>query len=503
MRGRPVKLCRVTRRLTFLLVFALLTSVACFGGDDEPASSGTAVAIATVTPVPEVSPSATAAPPTPTPEPDLLSAVWLFDIESGERVTLFEDAERRVVAVTRFDGETVTVRDRSASTGSRYDLEGNAVSEPTPAATTHLRCNETPDGAEVEGRVYAGAGCGLISPDQRWMLYEVDAGEVQLSGSGFQGTFPVWDQWAVDLQTGETRLLQEGLVHCGGCDGRFGPDWSVSGRFVYFSELISDGRTLVHDFDTAETRVLAEASTEIGSKPEWSPIDDLLLHPGPDGEAALADLRVGVTLVLPGIRWPARFDDSGRYLYGSGGEEQTVVYDLEAKAVAATLTGTAWLERPYGRSQRVRAVDDTFVALLDWGSACEGASVYRGPDRVACVEASEPDPYGHGGLGERLRTVLSPGGEWAAVARLVEIGEAPPCTENPCGQATIEALYQDPSYNPAWRVSRYEVLLIDTETGDTTLLSDQTFSPSPPQLLWHDDGTHLLVSWPYESGPGP
>jgi hypothetical protein len=297
--------------------------------------------------------------------------------------------------------------------------------------------------------------------------------------------------------------LQEGLVHCGGCDGRFGPGWSESGRFVYFSELIQDGRTFLHGFATAETRLLFEGSTEISAKPEWSPSEDLLLYGGADGRAILEDPAAGQIEDLPGMRWPARFDDSGRYVYGPSGEDEVVVFDLEAASVAATLGGTAWLNRTFVRDQRVRAVDDTFVALLEWGGACEGASVYRGADRFACVEVTVPNPDGPNSRDERLRTALSADGKWAAVARLVEAGEAPPCRENPCGQATIEALYGDPNYNPSWRISRYEVLLVDTKSADTTILSDQTFSPSPPQLLWNADGTHLLVTWPYETSFGP
>src|SRR5690606_13737172 len=196
------------------------------------------------------------------------SAVWLYNVESGDRATLYEDYEFRIVSIARFDGEHVVVRDRRESQHTRFDLEGNVIAvEPTPSPNTRLQCEETSAGATVDGRAYDGVRCGLIGPDERWMLYGVDAGTQAVGG----GTaLPVWDQWAVNLDTDERRLLQAGLVHCGGCDGRFGPRWSPSGRFLVFPELVGNGRTFLHDFETAETRLLFEGSTEISWAPEWS-----------------------------------------------------------------------------------------------------------------------------------------------------------------------------------------------------------------------------------------
>ena len=59
-------------------------------------------------------------------------------------------------------------------------------------------------------------------------------GSVEVGTSGYR--VPQHDKWVVNVQSGATTRLQAGLVHCGGCDARYGPRWSPSSRLV-----LSDG----------------------------------------------------------------------------------------------------------------------------------------------------------------------------------------------------------------------------------------------------------------------
>ena len=83
------------------------------------------------------------------------------------------------------------------------------------------------------------------------MLFRKDAGGVQSPG-GF--TVSSWDQWVLEVATGKARELQRGLLDCGGCDARYGPRWSPSGRYVAYAELGGEFRRFLSEVASGSTR---------------------------------------------------------------------------------------------------------------------------------------------------------------------------------------------------------------------------------------------------------
>jgi hypothetical protein len=304
------------------------------------------------------------------------------------------------------------------------------------------------------------------------MTYRVDAGTVQVVApsaslpNGF--SVPVWDQWVVELATGRSRLLQAGLVHCGGCDGRFGEEWSKSGRLLFFAESRSGGSTFVSDMQTGVTRKLFSGSTEISVKPDWSPAADMLVYRSDDGVSVVEDFTSGTRTELPELGWPVRFDPSGIYLYSpawdddrKGAVGETKVYDVQARRVIATLPGRPRPEGMWLPLEPVKAADGTFIVILERAADCDGVAVYRDQKRVACIVG------GQGGS-------FSPDGKRAVVARAV----VPPAL----GQS-----------------GQYEIVLVDTAGGQTRTLYSVA---GLPELIWNNASSHLLVLSPF-GGRGP
>jgi hypothetical protein len=479
------------RALSFIewLLFAPLLALVMFACADEERQE-LQQPPAEVTPTPAVvAPPPTSAmrpPPSLTQEPRPADTVWLFDVRSGGRTTLIETPGQSVLRLRFGPDDTVLadtlVVDRAA--GNRIEevrlrYDGSVVSRGPIAPPAAGDCAHSTAGAVVQGRTYQGVGCGPISPDGRWMTYQVDAGTAQVippsatNPSGY--SVPVWDQWAVELATDKRQLLQAGLRHCGGCDGRFGPAWSPSGRLLYFSEWLGNGSTFISDLSTGTTRELLSGSTDILVEPDWSPRSDLLVYRTTAGLTVLEDFTSGTRKELPELAWPVRFDTSGAYLYSPawdndsravGGE--TRIYEVSLGQVVATLAGQPRSDSLFMPVAPVRGEDGNFTAVLEGAANCGGVAVYRGTTSLACVSG------GSQGL-------LSPDGRLVALARLTH-GGAP---------------------GPAWQMSEYEILLVDVATGSTRVLGGGALSAvMRPELIWNAAGTHLLVRWPF-GGYGP
>jgi hypothetical protein len=112
--------------------------------------------------------------------------------------------------------------------------------------------------------------------------------------------------------------------------------------------LVQNGRTFLSDVVAGTTRLLAEGSIELRAEPRWSPVDDALLYPGPDGGAVYDNLAVGSTAILEGVTWPVRFDATGTLAFtwdfvarGQAGGGETMITDLATGVTEATLDGLA------------------------------------------------------------------------------------------------------------------------------------------------------------------
>jgi hypothetical protein len=472
-----------------LLVILLAMLLAACGGDDRPSPtavpsatpSGTSVASQATIPSPAVPPL----PPQFTPPPRPPDTVWLFDVATGNRTTLLESARVNVLKPRFGPDDTVLVSTLVVNpmTGNQVEtlrlrFDGTVVSRGPAPQPDDSDCVPSSDGAVVLGRQHRDIACGQISPDRRWMTYQIDAGMAQVvppAATNPGRSVPVWDQWVVELPTDQRRLLQPGLLHCGGCDARFSPTWSPSGRLLYFSELRSEGSTFISDMQTGITRELFSGSTEISVEPDWSPVADVLVYRTAMNVTVLHDFTTGTRTELADLSWPVRFDTSGDYLYSpawdndfrtAGGD--TTVYDIRTGRVIATLAGLPRYDALLTKLTAVRGMGGTFIAVLEGAADCDGVAVYRGSARLACVNG------GRGGL-------LSPDGRLVAIARLThEVSPPRP-----------------------WQFSEFEIVLIDPfSDGARTLAGGALGQEVAPELIWNDTSTHLLVRWPF-GGYGP
>jgi Tol biopolymer transport system component len=335
------------------------------------------------------------------------------------------------------------------------------------------------EGARIEGRVYAGIGCGTISPDERWMLFEVDHSE-ELNHDFFE-------RWAIDLST-DRRWFLEDQVECQ-ADGLFLPAWSASGRYVYFGDCgystsgdkNSRGRIFLSDMVAGTTRQITTGVPSILLEPAWSPVADALAYRSRAGVVTLSDLGAGTLTAVPELLWPVKFDPTGTLLYSERSRLQdrtdTALYSVPAKRVIATLPGL-----PPARSSRsevdtaftpVMATQTGFVAVLEEAPGCQGATVYVDKTTLTCVI------YGVG-------PTISPNGRYVALPRYDGFTGY---TAHPGGGSST-----------MWR---YEVVIVDLSTGDQEVAADGVLGHNLPiSLPWNPQGTHILVRWPFSSlGP--
>lgn len=438
-----------------LFVFAALLA-GCSGEGDAstPSPSATPEASApTVTAT--ASPTAT---PTAVATPEVQHTVWLINLWDEALYTIYQHPDappgRTAFVASHLAGV------EAASGPGVFDAEGHPVSFPG------FQCEAGATGVVVQGVEYPDVPtCGPASPDERYMLFEVPTPEVSP---------PASEQWVLDLDAGEARLLQQGLIGCGGCDGRFAPEWWPGGRYVYFAETVQEGRVFLSDVETGETRVVA-TGTDVWYRPSWSYSEEpLLLVRGGAESAVLVHALNGEATTLP-IAWPAAFDPSGTLAYSptagppsaSPDAGPTVTSVLNIKTLEITeLEGTppSWYLR-WG-VHAVSAMGSRFIAVLE-SPDCDGTVLHLPDVPPACIEGAR------GAVPARNGTAV-------AFALLVP-GE--------------ERVVQGTEF------SRYDIAVLDVTTGEIDVVAEGAYSGElPPRIQWSEFGDLLLVTWPHVPG---
>lgn len=469
-------------RLLIVVVALFLVAAAC-DRDERVATEPSPTASTTASP----SPTATAvestatASPTPrasaTPPPgstEVPSTVQLIDVSTGVAKTLYQGVAQRAGSAA-FDGDEAIISVGEQSL--RFRLDGSPViGSPRPERS----CREANGAAEVGGRRYSGVSCGLISPDGRSMAYLIQVGEVTVGTSGYR--VPQHDMWAVNLDTGTTTRLQAGLVHCGGCDARYGPRWSASSRYVAYAEFGGAGRRFLSDLTTGSTRQIA-AGNEVGDAPEWSPRADLIAYStAAHGTGARLDSLAAGTSRELAIAWPVRFDASGTYLYSpawavapkSGPPTvTTTVTDAATGKTLASLPGAPPAEFLWtGTTAVTRAAGSNgYLAVLQQAPSCAGTAIYtEGSPQPRCIAG--------GAQGQS-----APDGLRVAVAR--DVGQVGPV--------------HGPGFS-AQSLPRYDIDIVNVVGGGGRTVVASAASFAPPLMIWNAAGTHLLVLWPHAVG---
>ncbi len=428
-----------------------------------------------------------------------MSAVFLLDTRLDRTLRLaettgyvihagFDQRSEVVIGVTQSDPEVQTLL--------RFALNGSLIERgewPDRGIGPHARCVEIrsvyqgPPASvdplvEIDGRPFEGVSCGPFSPDGRRMTYWVWA-----EGASADTATNKIDQWVIEIDTGERRLLHEGLVHCGGCDSVPGPKWSPSSRFLYFSDVVGGGdRFFLSDVETGTTRQLTDhVPREPFDVPAWSPVADVLVRSNVSRATVMENLAEGKTTVLRDLPWPARFDPTGAFLYSPAWPSETpsagatTVVHVASGSVFGPLHGTPTLRTyigvggpPIERHPVVGARDGFVAALLD-APGCLGTAIYRNAELTTCVVNA-------------IRPEIAPDGTKIALARAT--GEA--VTPDVCSACAIR-----------------EMVVIDALSGKEivpasrfvrVVMSDEAFS-SPSEAVeysWDRSGTHLLVRGP-------
>lgn len=172
--------------------------------------------------------------------------------------------------------------------------------------------------------------------------------------------------------------MQEGLVHCGGCDGGFGPAWSPSGRYITYAETGGAGRVFLTDASSRTTRVLTHGNG-LSVRPEWSPVRDEIVFPS-DGGTMLVDPTSGAERDLA-LAWPARWDPTGAYLYSPAWDQsdetagETTTIDVASGELVDVLSGEpSWIPLWTGSVNVVGMADGGYTAALEGAGRCEGTT---------------------------------------------------------------------------------------------------------------------------------
>lgn len=458
------------KRLTMLAILAV--GFAGCDGDDEPEATPTQDATSTVTAVAPTSAASPTATVTPGGPRLISSKVQLIDLETGKVTTLY-DSSAEAAFDARFHGEVVEV----VATGgtSSYNLDGSSATPPKQGPA----CDASGSAAVIAGRTYTGVpSCGAFSPDGAWMLFQVDAGEVT---GPFGGVVPSWDQWVVNVATGATTELQRGLVHCGGCDARYGPRWAPTSAYVAYAEY-GGPRRFLSEVATGETRVIG-AGNEVDFAPVWAPRGNFIVYSLSSSVAAparledldaerVADLRVA---------WPVTYDPSGDYLYspsyGAGPKSppgSTTVLDARTLEVVAQLPGepAQWLSWVQG-TPLLGTASNGYTAALQGAAGCDGTVIHS-------TLRAEPYCVLRGTEGQ-----VAPGGARVAVTR-------PDETTGPA---------EGPGFHASQMVL-HSIVVVDVATGaERVLLKDVPgWDYGSPLVVWNEAGTLLLVLSPRTIG---
>lgn len=475
-----------------LALLAALVLAACSGGSE---ATPTAPAL-TASPEVAASPSATARPeattrapfvlPTPSPTarpPVARSGAWLIDVASGDAILLTARDEDGWVSRASFDADGAAVIDIWRDDGPltvRVGLDGHELGVDSPAHGCHQIDDDTIavtlpglDGPQE----FEGVTCGVISPDRRLMTYRIDAGTVQ-TDRGFE--VPSWDQWVIDLSTGERTLLRSAMRHCGGCDTGVPVAWSPSSRYVAVPELLWPGDVFLADTLTGSTRLISEVddATYRPYQPVWASNTDRLVYPAAGGGTVYEDLEAGTRRVIAGLPWPASFDPSARYLYSpawplSGqGASTTVVFDIVSGTTYSSdgvpASGNLWGGTAIAVAGLGPGGAEGFATALESAPNCRGTSItVSRPNDVEVAPVCIDNAW---------VATLSPDGTQVALARRgTEVG---------------------PDARGTWVSGRFDLVVYDLETRVTRVIATELYSSTTPGFTWNEAGTHVLFRWP-------
>jgi hypothetical protein len=469
---------RRSRLIGWLLVLPLLL-IACTGDGAPPSSpppgSGAPSPALATAPTPAAREDR-ASSPTPQPSAPVeegRSGALLIDLQSGVIHRLLHDVSpNSPFGQFHADGESVWLYIPAERETVRFSLVGDEV-ERRPGYVVGAeaqRCrpvSQSPPRAEIDGQVFD-VPCGIFSPDGSQMLFHR-----KLEPDGNRDLR--YEVGVLDLASGEVTMLEDDWRHCGGCDGRAGPSWSPTGRYVLDPELggVEGGsRTFLYDTAAGTSFLIALGRfSNAGYQLTWSPVEDAVLVPEDDGSTLLVRPATDERIPLPEVRWPARFDASGRFVAGAvvpsyspqvreAGE--TVVADVSDGAVVARWEGVL-IPIIHRREEIFVTVADGPAAVL-YAAGCRGLMLRdpRLPDGERCLEGA-------------VVSAFAPVGRLASVRR-DERATAP---------------------------QPWSVVLFDPATGDEKVLVDGIpgSDPSaPPVAQWSEDSKHLLITWPGPTG---
>lgn len=462
------------------LLMVLLVSGCTSDSDQLPTATATANRTATPTasqiasPTPKPTPREPFVLGTPTPDPDLIvlaATILLVDIHDGSVTTIIEDYENWPYSAEFTDEGDVRVRYwlEDGRTDYTFALDGSPLDESEP----QVRCLNADDGAEIDGRFYSDVMCGSFSLDGNLMTYGLPAENVEVNGRSSER----WDQWLVDLTTGEARLLQAGFLHCGGCDFKFGPIWSPSGRYLVVPDLVHQVFFIDLEAGTSIDIAVDERATQLSSAPSWAPLVDRLVRPGPDGSTILEDYGAGTSVTLTELPWPAAFDPTGTYIYSpawavsteAGPHQRTTIAEAATGEVVGTRAGTPSWEQIWGvGGSPVIATGGGFVATLENSGNCAGTLIYDpGLPAATCIE-------------DAVGAVFSPDTSLVALAR--QIGRTGPIA--------------GPRLDSHNGLPLFEVVVFDRNTHELTVVAEGAVGYQFPALSWSEDGDLLLIRWP-------
>jgi hypothetical protein len=399
------------------------------------------------------------------------SRALVLEVATGKVTTLYESLTEAAWEA-RFDGNVIELN--TAGGVRRYNLAGSGA----PPAPTTSACTSRQGGIEIAGRQHPDVpACGTFSPDGRWMTFQRDAGEVTLPGGA---RVPSWDEWVLDVSSGATKELQKGLVHCGGCDVRYGPRWSPTSRYVVFAEY-GGQRRFLSDVTTGKTRLIGEGAS-VTFMPRWAPMGNRIVYSTTETIPATArfeDLDRAFAIDLP-IAWPVAFDATGLYLYSPAFGESpkdagktTTVVTASTFSEVASFSGTppSWL--PWRPEDVPVAIGPRgVVAALQGAAGCEGTSITVGSSQPVCV------PGGTAGFVNSTSSTV-------AVAKVVSV--------------------TGPARGPGFEtvaLTRYTIELFDVASGQlrTGIPDVLSWDYQAPVMVWNSTGTHLLVLAPSAAG---
>jgi hypothetical protein len=149
----------------------------------------------------------------------------------------------------------------------------------------------------------------------------------------------------------------------------------------------------------------------------------------------------------------------------------TTVIDIATFSTLGVLSGAPPPELLWTGATAVTRSGDGYLAVLQQATTCAGTAIYR--QRFPEPQCIEGGVQGHS----------SPNGLRVAVAR--QRGEVGPV--------------HGPQFS-SLSLPRYDIDVVDITDGSVRTVVTGAISFIPPQMVWNEAGTHLLVRWPLAGG---